>query len=139
VVNVGKLLKNRRAVTPVLSNVLLTIVAVAAMSLAASATYVITENMHQTMGERLIFEDVWFNSEEILIYLRNVGKVPVTVSAAYLNFTTQTITPLNLEIEEHGWLTVEHNWTQGSLYHITIVTARGTRIVEYHMTSSLSS
>ena len=81
-VNVGKLLKNRRAVTPVLSNVLLTIVAVAAMSLAASATYVITENMHQTMGERLIFEDVWFNSEEILIYLRNVGKVPVTVSAA---------------------------------------------------------
>jgi hypothetical protein len=131
--NVSKLLRNRKAVTPVLSNVLLTIVAVAAMSLAASATYVITENMHQTMGERLILEDVWFTSNGILIYLRNVGKVPVTVSAVYLNFTTQTITPLNLEIEEHGWLSIEYNWTQGSLYHVAVVTARGTRIVEYQI------
>ena len=128
-----ELLRNKKAVTPVLSNVLLTVVAVAAMSLAASATYVITENMHQTMGERLIFEDVWFNSNRILIYLRNVGKVPVTISAVYLNFTTQTITPLNLEIEEHGWLGVEHNWTEGSLYHIAVVTTRGTRIIDYQI------
>ena len=131
--NMKELIRNRRAVTPVLSNVLLTIVAVAAMSLAASATYVITENMHQTMGERLIIEDVWFSSNGILIYLRNVGKVPVTVTAVYLNFTTQIINPLNLEIEDHGWLGVEHNWTQGSLYHIAVVTTRGTRIVDYQI------
>ncbi|UCD96538.1 MAG: hypothetical protein JSV35_00340 [Candidatus Bathyarchaeota archaeon] len=129
----SELLRNKKAVAPVLSNVLLTIVAVTAMSLAASATYVITENMHQTMGERLIFEDVWFTSNGISIYLRNVGKVPVTVSAVYLNFTTQTITPLNLEIDEHGWLDIEGNWTRGSLYHVAVITAKGTRIVEYQI------
>jgi len=67
VILVRRFLRNKRGVTPVLSNVLLTVVAVAAMSLAASATYVITDNLHQIMGERVIAEDVWFTSDGISI------------------------------------------------------------------------
>lgn len=127
-----RLFKNKRGVTPVLSNVLLTVVAVAAMSLAASATYVITDNLRQIMGERVIAEDVWFTQDGISIYLRNVGKVSIEVSSVYVNFTSQSFTPFTLEAEEHGWLNITFSWTAGGLYHINIVTSRGTKIVDYY-------
>ncbi|MFP3984994.1 MAG: hypothetical protein ACLFU9_03375 [Candidatus Bathyarchaeia archaeon] len=126
-----RLLKNKRGVTPVLSNVLLTIVAVAAMSLAASATYVITDNMRQVMGERIMVENVWFTASGISIYVRNVGKVAVRISTVYVNDTPYS-TPLVLEVEEHGWLNVTLSWEANGLYHINVVTSRGTKIVDYY-------
>jgi hypothetical protein len=136
VIVVKRFLGNRRGVTPVLSNVLLTVVAVAAMSLAASATYVITDNLHQIMGERIISEDVWFTSDGISIYLRNTGKVAIEVSLVYVNFTNQFFMPLRLEIEEHGWLNVTFSWNADSLYHINVVTSGGTKIASYYKVSS---
>ncbi len=127
-----KLLGNKSGVTPVLSNLLLTVLAVAAMSLAASATYVITSNMRQIMGERVVTEDVWFTSNGISIYLRNVGKVETTVSSVYVNFTDQPFTPLILEVEEHGWLNITLSWDTECLYHINMVTSRGTEVVDYY-------
>ena len=69
-------LRDKRAITPVLSHLLLTVVAVAIMSLATSATFMITTNLRETMGERVIVEDVWFNSAAgtIDVYVSNVGK-----------------------------------------------------------------
>lgn len=130
-IKVKRLLKNKRGVTPVLSNVLLTIVAVAAMSLAASATYVITDNMRQVMGERIMVENVWFTASGISIYVRNVGKVAVRISTVYVNDTPYS-TPLVLEVEEHGWLNVTLSWEANGLYHINVVTSRGTKIVDYY-------
>jgi len=127
-----RFLRNKLGVTPVLSNVLLTVVAVAAMSLAASATYVITDNMHQIMGERVIAEDMWFTSDHISIYLRNTGKVAIEVSSVYVNFTSYSFTPLALEVGEHGWLNVTYDWKADTLYHINVVTSRGTKIVDYY-------
>ncbi|TET56822.1 hypothetical protein E3J51_04210 [Candidatus Bathyarchaeota archaeon] len=127
-----KFLANRCGVTPVLSSVLLMIVAVAAMSLAASATYVITDNMRQIMGERAIVEDVWFTANGISIYLRNVGKVPVTVSSTYVNFSIQPFTALIIEVEEHGWLNMSYSWVSNGLYNINIVTTKGSKIMDYY-------
>lgn len=131
-----RFLRSKRGITPVLSNVLLMVVAVAAMSLAASATYVITDNMRQIMGERVIAEDVWFNSNQISIYLRNTGKVAFEVSSVYVNFTSQPFTPLTLEVGEHGWLNVTFSWEAEALYHINVVTSRGTKIVDYYKAPS---
>ena len=127
-----RFLADRCGVTPVLSNVLLMIVAVAAMSLAASATYVITDNMRQIMGERAIVEDVWFTADGISIYLRNVGKVPVTVSSTYVNFSSHPFTALIIEVEEHGWLNVSYSWVSNGLYNINIVTTKGSKIMDYY-------
>jgi len=127
-----RFLANRCGVTPVLSSVLLMIVAVAAMSLAASATYVITDNMRQIMGERVIVEDVWFTADSISIYLRNVGKVPVTVSSIYVNFSSQPFTALIVEVEEHGWLNVSYSWVSNGLYNINIVTTKSSKIMDYY-------
>ncbi|RJS68965.1 hypothetical protein CW693_03495 [Candidatus Bathyarchaeota archaeon] len=129
-----KIFLNKRAITPVLSNLLLTVVAVAAMSIATTATYVITTNLRETMGERVIIEDVWFNPEGyISVYIRNIGKVNIHVSAVYVNHTRYSFTsPFNLEINEHGWLNISLSWDSTSLYYIDIVTSRGTHVGGYY-------
>ena len=132
-----KIFLNKRAITPVLSNLLLTVVAVAAMSIATTATYVITTNLRETMGERVIIEDVWFNPNGyISVYIRNIGKVNIHVSAVYVNHTRYSFTsPFNLEINEHGWLNISLSWDSTSLYYIDIVTSRGTHVGGYYKAS----
>ena len=131
-----KLPRNRRGITPVLSSLLLTVIAVAGMSIAVTATYVITDELHESMGERLIVEDVWFTAGQISLYLRNVGKVSINVAAVYVNRTDQSFTSLELEQDKHGWLTVTYSWSADSAYEIKVVTRRGTKVVDYYMSPS---
>jgi flagellin-like protein len=129
---VRTILGNKRGLTPVLSTLLLMVIAVAAMSIAATATYVITGNLHDTMGERFIVEDAWFTTGKISFYLRNVGKVSFKVAALYVNHTTQSFTPLELEVDNHGWLNVTYDWNADFVYHVNIATGRGTKVVDYY-------
>jgi hypothetical protein len=127
--------RDKRAITPVLSNLLLTVVAVAAMSIATTTTYVITTNLKETMSERIVIEDLWFNPSTggISVYLRNVGKVTVHVSAVYVNHTSQSFTlSFSLEVGEHGWLNISYSWVSDSLYYVDVVTSRGTHVGGYY-------
>lgn len=133
-----RILWDKRAITPVLSNLLLTAVAVTAMSIATTATYVITTNLRETMGERLTVEDLWFNpSGGVSIYIRNVGKTSVQVTAAYVNHTNYSFTPTRfvLEVDEHGWLNVSCSWVSGNVYYVDIVTIRGYHVADYYNAS----
>ena len=85
-----KSLRNQKGITPVLSSLLLTVIAVAGMSIAVTATYVITDGLHDNMGERLIIEDFWFKPNQISLYIRNVGRVAITVDAVYVNRISQS-------------------------------------------------
>jgi len=132
---IKRFLRDKRAITPVLSSLLLTVIAVAAMSIATSATYVITTNLRETMSERVIVEDVWFNSttHTIDVYAHNVGKVAIQVSAVYVNHVGQLFnSPFRLGLNEHGWLSVAYNWNSGDVYYIDILTSRGTHIASYY-------
>jgi len=134
--NVRKLSRNRRGITPVLSSLLLTVIAVAGMSIAVTATYVITDGLHDNMGERFIVEDVWFTSGQVSLYVRNVGRVSINVDAVYVNRTRQSFTALELEQDNHGWLNVTYSWSADSAYEIKVVTRRGTNFVDYYMSPS---
>jgi hypothetical protein len=133
---VRRLLRNRRGVTPVLSSLLLTVIAVAGMSIAITATYVITDELHNSMGERLVVEDVWFTTGHVSLYLRNVGKVSVQVVSVYVDRTDQSFTALELEEGSHGWLHVSYSWSADSAYEIKVVTKRGTNVVDYYVSPS---
>ena len=79
------------------------------MAIATSATFVITTNLKETMSERVIAEDVWFNTATgtVDVYMRNVGKVDIHVSNVYVNHTSQSYNwPFNLKVNRHGWLTI---------------------------------
>jgi FlaG/FlaF family flagellin (archaellin) len=130
-----RVFSDKRAITPVLSNLLLAVVAVAAMAIATTATQLISTNLRETMSERIIVEDLWFNNStgNINVYLRNIGKVAIHVSAVYVNHTSQPFTkPFRLEVDENGWLNISCSWASGSLYYVDIVTARGTHVADHH-------
>ncbi len=132
---IKRFLRDKRAITPVLSHLLLTVVAVAVMSIATSATFVITTNLRETMGERVIVEDVWFNSATgtVDVYVRNVGKAAIQVSAVYVNRVGRPFnSPFRLEMKEHGWLSIVCSWNSGDTYYIDIITTRGTHIASYY-------
>jgi hypothetical protein len=112
------------------------VIAVAAMSIAITATYVITDNLHDTMGERFIVEDVWFTTGKISIYIRNVGKVSIKIAAVYVDHKPQSFTPLELEENRHGWLNITYGWSSNSVYHLNIVTNGGTKVVDYYESTS---
>jgi len=128
-----KLLRSKKAITPVLSNVLMMLIAVAGMSIAITATYVISGNLHDMMGERFLVEDVWFRTGTIAIYVRNTGKVTISFVAVYVNYTSQSFTALNLDVASHGWLNVTYSWNPSSLHHINIVSSRGTKVADSYM------
>jgi hypothetical protein len=126
-----RLLHDKRAISAVLSHLLLTVIAVGVMSIATSATYVITTNLRENMGERVVIEDVWFNDANgvLDVYLRNVGKVDIQVSAVYVNHVEQTFhSQYSLKVNEDGWLSVTFDWNAGDVYFIDLVTSRGTHI-----------
>lgn len=128
-----KIVRGKRGITPVLSNVLLMVIAVAGMSIAMTATYVITNNLKEIMGERFIIEDVWFKTPNtIAVYIRNVGKMAIEISAVYVNYTLQPFSSLRLEINQHNWLNVTYNWVAGYFYHINVVTRRGNQVADYY-------
>jgi Flp pilus assembly pilin Flp len=132
---IRRFLRDKRAITPVLSHLLLTVIAVAAMAIATTATYVITTNLRENMSERLIVEDVWFNNSThtVDVYMRNVGKVAIRISGVYVNHTSQPFnSPFRLELNEHGWLNIAYGWNSGDLYYIDIVTNRGTHVASYY-------
>jgi len=131
-----KMWRNKRAITPVLSNVLLMVIAVAGMSIAITATYVITGNLRDNMGERFIVEDVWFTTGTISIYLRNTGKTAMHIAGVYVNYTAESFTQLSLEPLEHGWSNVTYSWTANTVYHIKIATSRGTQVADYYRSPS---
>lgn len=134
----AKLFTNKRAITPVLSSLLLIVVAVGAMAIATSATYVITTNLRESMSERVVVEDVWFNdlTNGTDIYVRNIGKVAVGISAVYVNHTSQPFAkPFSLEIGGHQWLNISQTWAPTSLLYIDILTTRGTHVAAYYEVS----
>ena len=123
--------REKRAITPVLSSLLLTVIAVGGMAVATSATFIITSNLRETMSERVVAEDVWFNSatHTIGVYLNNVGKVNIHVLNVYVNHTSQSFnSPFNLEVDRSNWLSISCSWDSGNLYYVDIVTSRGTHI-----------
>jgi len=87
------------------------------------------------MGERVIVEDVWFNSAAgtIDVYMSNVGKADMQVSSVYVEHVGQSFNgPFILEVKKHGWLRIAYSWTSEESYYIDIVTKRGTHIASYY-------
>ena len=81
------------------------------------------------------YVDVWFNAatHTIDVYLSNVGKANIHISNVYVNHSSQIfISPFNLELGEHGSLSIIYDWHSGDLYYVDIVTNRGTHIASQY-------
>jgi hypothetical protein len=128
------LLKNRRGVSHIFSNVLILLVIIIASSLAFSyvANYV---GDYQTgrgavLLQRLLFEDVWFKDDQIIITVYNYGKVSSTVISVFIDYHKYSITSpaagyVTIGVEERETIAVNFVWTSGSAHNLKLLTERG--------------
>ena len=136
-----KHLRKVRGITPVVSSLLMIVIVLAAFSIVWGVTNNwITRQRWETkmqMKERLLIEDVWFRRVDdtylITIYVRNIGKIPVTIKEVYVDGKLFEMSPssLSLALKEGGFINVTKagwTWSQNSTYRIKIKTERGTYV-----------
>ena len=122
-----RLFRSRRAVSPVLSTVLMILVVITGMSLLFAFFVNYTRDFQTGSGsavlESMTVEDVWFtnpNGPQVWVY--NVGKVSLTITSVYVDDQLDSSPNIEIKTGQHQPITV------GSAYSgctIKIVTARG--------------
>jgi flagellin-like protein len=120
-----KLFRNRRAVSPVVSTVLMILVVMVGMSLLFAFFVNYTRDYQTGSGsavlESMVIEDVWFTSPT-QVWVYNVGKVSLTITSVYVDDHLAGSPNIEIKTGQHEMITV------GSAYSgctIKIVTARG--------------
>ncbi len=129
-----KSLKNRSGVSHILSNVLMLLVIIIASSVAFSyvANYVgdYQSGRGAVLLQRLLFEDVWFKDDQIIITIYNYGKSSSNVTSVFIDSRLYSIAdpPVGyviIPVEEHRTINVNFGWTSGSAHNLKLLTERG--------------
>jgi FlaG/FlaF family flagellin (archaellin) len=143
-----KLFRSRRALSPVVSAVLMMLVVMIGMSLLFGFFVNYAGDFQRGSGsavlESMVVEDVHFVDSRAEIWVYNVGKVAFNISSVYVNgalvsnppsllevtYKGTDITPLPNEVRDgaHGQIRVAsatYQFSRGSSYTFKIVTERG--------------
>jgi flagellin-like protein len=131
-----KLLGNRKAISPVLSTVLLILIVVTGMSVAFGYFVSFVKDYQTGRGgsvmELVSIEDVWFNptgQRAIEIWLYNYGKVDVKMNAVYVNGAQLNFdpNPILIPVGKHNCTIAypTNGWDYNTVYDLKLVTERG--------------
>jgi flagellin-like protein len=125
-----KLLGNKRAVSPVVSTVLMILVVMVGMSMLFAFFVNYTRDFQTGSGsavlESLVIEDVSSSpgGGQVWVWVYNVGKVSFTVTSVYVNDQFDGNPNLEIAPGQHGMITISAS-SGGMSVLIKIVTARG--------------
>ena len=125
--------ESRRGASQVISSLLFLLITLAAFGYVWTyATNFINAQrtvFFPTLRERLVIEDIWFNRNgTIILYLSNVGIVPLQIVEVHVNNVNAHLDPprLSLRSFKGGVLRVYwENWVSGETYHFLIITEGG--------------
>ena len=127
-----KLVRSRKAVSPVVSAVLMMLVAIIGMSVLFAGFVNYTRDYQTGIGsavlESMVIEDVWFESTTAEVWVYNIGKLSFTINSVYVD--DQKIADYRIAIEpsseiapgKHGKVSIT-SASPGRI--IKIVTDRG--------------
>jgi hypothetical protein len=127
-------LKNKKGVSHIFSNVLILLVIIIASSLAFTyvATYVgeYQSGRGAVLLQRLLFEDVWFKNNQIVITVYNYGRVSCKVIAVFIDYRQFPITSpaegyVTIAVEDRETIAVDFVWVSGSAHNLKLLTERG--------------
>jgi flagellin-like protein len=134
-----RFLRNRKAVSPVVSAVIMILIVIIGMSVLFAFFVNYARDFQAGSGsavlESMVIEDVWFKSSSAIdISVYNVGKVNFTITSVYINDVRVAITGTSgtVKVEGHGSLTVT-GWSSMAKdddvrYVLKLVTTRGSAI-----------
>jgi flagellin-like protein len=121
-----KLFRNRRAVSPVVSTVLMILVVIVGMSVLFDFFVNYTRDFQTGSGssvlESMVIEDVSFSPTQTQVWVYNVGKVSFTITSVYVNDQFAVNPNLEIALGQHRMITIGPA-NSGDI--IKIVTARG--------------
>ncbi|HUK85329.1 MAG TPA: archaellin/type IV pilin N-terminal domain-containing protein [Candidatus Acidoferrum sp.] len=138
-----KLYRNKKGISPVISTILMIMVAMVGMSVAFSYVVVYSDTYKAGVGssvlESLTIEDIWFRSDTgaynnvVTIGLYNSGEIGAIVKTIYVNGIAATNGSsdynlnINIPVGQHIQVTVQglSSWTPGTKYDFKITTMRG--------------
>lgn len=128
-----KLMKSRRAISPVISTLLLIIIAVAAGIVAYGYVTGWIGGAAKAGGVQygeLSLDSASASGTTITAYVRNIGGKPVTPEYAYIDGGNQTaLTATEIGVNQVATLTISHSTTSGIIYEVKIVCTDGTALV----------
>jgi hypothetical protein len=80
--------------------------------------------------QRLLFEDVWFKDNQIIITIYNYGKISCNITAVFIDYYKYPIEDpvegyVNIGVEERETIVVTFGWTSGSAHNLKLLTERG--------------
>jgi len=134
-----KLRRSKRAVSPVLSTVILVLIVVIGMSFIFAFFVDYVRDYQQGRGssvmELLEIEDVYFvanNTVEVWLY--NYGEIDLEIDAVYVNGLSMNATTLYTDWildpydHEKFIVTLVYDWEPNSSYYFKFVTVRGSSV-----------
>ncbi len=137
---------NKTGISNIVSTLLMILVVMVGMGLlfAYLTTYVANYQIGSgsSVLESMTVEDVWFkNSNQVEIWVYNVGKVGFTITSIYVNATPPSDFTVNsnsdpsvVSVGGHAdvLITLSQPWSNGVAYSFKIVTSRGSAFSETH-------
>ena len=131
-----KITKNKKAVSAVLSTILMILIVVVGMSIAFAFFINYVKDYQLGRGSSVLemaeIEDVWFHTYAVNgtvdVWLYNYGKIGIQISSIYIdgipaNFNS---TLSIIQVGQHAKIIISMNWTSSKSYDIKIITTRST-------------
>jgi flagellin-like protein len=133
-----KILKSKKALSPVVASIILIAVTVAVSIAVAAWMGALTFTF--TATEQLQLTDLDFVSGYINVTIRNTGTNPVTISEAWVNGVKYTSTtpsmPLTVGANEVKYLAISISWTNGNNYEVKLVSSKGNSFIRTEVAPS---
>ncbi len=96
-----RLFRNKKALSPVISTILMIMVVMVGMSVVFSSVVIYADNYRAGVGssvlESLTIEDIWLHTDTngakvVDLWIYNVGSIPVNLKAIYVNTAALDVT-----------------------------------------------
>ena len=121
-----KILKSKKALSPVVASIILIAVTVAVSIAVAAWMGALTFTF--TATEQLQITDLEFTEGHIYARVRNTGTSPVTLtSTAYVNGQAITISNSTLTVSANSGAVfdIPYNWVNGNTYEVRLQSTKG--------------
>jgi len=122
-----KILKSKKALSPVVASIILIAVTVAVSIAVAAWMGALTFTF--TATEQVQITDLDFISgppKSINVTVHNTGTSPVTISEAWVNGVKQTITEFTVAANGVGYVDLAYDtWNNGDAYEVKLVSSKG--------------
>jgi flagellin-like protein len=121
-----KILKSKKALSPVVASIILIAVTVAVSIAVAAWMGALTFTF--TATEQVQITDLDFvqgTPKYINVTIQNTGTTPVTINQAWVNGQSQTITAFTVSANSVYHLAIQYDWTQGYNYEVKLVSSKG--------------